>query len=45
MAIVSDYIITDYSAIVFELSLINKPIYFYCYDYHDYVNNKNFYIE
>ncbi len=44
-AFLADYIITDYSAIVFELSLLNKPIYFYTYDYNEYVNNRDFYID
>ena len=29
MGFVSDYIITDYSAVVFELALLKKPLYFY----------------
>lgn len=44
-AFLSDYIITDYSAIVFELSLLNKPIFFYTYDYKQYVNNRDFYMD
>ena len=43
-AFLADYIITDYSAIVFELSLLNKPIFFYTYDYDKYINTRNFYI-
>ena len=45
MMMISDYIITDYSAIVFEASLLNKPIYFYTYDYEEYVDQRNFYID
>ena len=33
---VADYVITDYSAIAFEASLLNKPLYFYVYDIDDY---------
>lgn len=33
---VADYVITDYSAISIEAALLNKPIYFYTYDYNDY---------
>lgn len=29
---ISDYIITDYSAVAFEASILNKPLYFYVYD-------------
>ena len=42
---VADYIITDYSAIVYEASLVNKPIYFYAYDYKDYMKNRGVYID
>ena len=45
MMMASDIIITDYSAIVFEASLLNKPIYFYTYDYDDYIDTRNFYID
>lgn len=45
MMIASDYIITDYSAIVYEASLLNKPIYFYIYDFDDYSKNRSFYID
>ncbi len=41
---VADYIITDYSAITYEAAVINKPIYFYNYDYDDYKVNRGFYI-
>ena len=41
---VADYIITDYSAIVYEASLVNKPIYFYTYDYNEYMKNRGVYI-
>lgn len=42
---VADYIITDYSAIVYEASLVNKPIYFYTYDYNEYMKNRGVYID
>lgn len=44
MMIVSDYVITDYSAIVFEASILEKPLFFYCYDYDKYYKRRNFYI-
>ena len=43
MMIVSDYVITDYSAIVFEAAILEKPIFFYCYDYDKYYKKRNFY--
>lgn len=42
---VADYIITDYSAIVYEASLVNKPLYFYDYDYDEYMKNRGVYID
>lgn len=44
MMIASDYVITDYSAIVFEASILEKPLFFYCYDYDKYYKRRNFYI-
>ncbi|MDD2504686.1 MAG: CDP-glycerol glycerophosphotransferase family protein [Bacilli bacterium] len=34
---VADYIITDYSAFSIEASLLNKKLYFYVYDYEEYL--------
>lgn len=36
---IADYIITDYSAIAFEASILNKPTYFYLYDIMEYNEN------
>jgi len=33
---IADYIITDYSAVAFEASILDKPIYFYLYDIDNY---------
>jgi CDP-ribitol ribitolphosphotransferase len=43
--IVSDYVITDYSAIIFEASILRKPLFFYTYDYEDYLVKRGFYID
>ncbi|HHW69695.1 MAG TPA: CDP-glycerol glycerophosphotransferase family protein [Tenericutes bacterium] len=32
LAIASDYIVTDYSAITFEAAILEKPLFFYVYD-------------
>ena len=42
---VADYVITDYSAIVYEASIVNKPTYFYNYDYEKYIEVRGFYID
>lgn len=42
---VADVIITDYSAVLFEAVMLNKPIYFYAFDYEKYMENRSFYID
>lgn len=37
---IADIIITDYSAIAYEASVLNKPIYFYVYDIEEYKENR-----
>lgn len=40
----SDALITDYSSIVFEYVLLNRPVYFYAYDYDKFTNeSRGFY--
>ena len=41
---VADYIITDYSAIVFEAAITKKPIYFYAFDHNTYMDERGTYI-
>lgn len=42
---IADYIITDYSAIVYEAAIVEKPIYFYDYDYDTYMDDRGWYID
>ena len=42
---VSDYVITDYSAVVFEAAVADKPLFFYSHDLNSYENRRNFYID
>ena len=44
MAVVSDYVVTDYSAVVFEIAIMNKPLFFYAYDKKSYLDDRNFYM-
>lgn len=37
---IADYVITDYSAIAFEATVVNKPIFFYLYDLNKYEENR-----
>ena len=43
MMFVSDLLVTDYSSTIFDYSLLNKPMAFFCYDYDDY--DRNFYFD
>ncbi|SEO24372.1 CDP-glycerol glycerophosphotransferase, TagB/SpsB family [Amphibacillus marinus] len=39
---ITDLLITDYSSIPFEFSLLNKPMVFYCYDLEAYEQERGF---
>jgi len=39
--IISDVLITDYSSVMFDYSLLNRPMIFYAYDLDWYINPKN----
>ncbi len=43
LLMVSDICITDYSSIVFEYSLMKKPIFFFAYDLEEYYDERGFY--
>jgi len=38
-----DILITDYSSVSYDFSLLEKPIIFYSYDYEDYIKSRNIY--
>lgn len=40
---VTDMLITDYSSVVFEASLLNIPMLFYPYDLYKYISERDFY--
>ena len=42
---VSDVIISDYSSLVFEASLLNIPMLFYAYDLQAYIKSRDFYFD
>ena len=45
MLLVSDYVITDYSCILYEAGFINKPLYFDAFDYDEYNKNRSLNID
>ena len=45
LLITADILITDYSSVIFEFSLMNKPMVFFAYDLDSYMNERDFYYE
>ena len=46
LLLISDVLITDYSSIMVEFALLNKPIVFFVYDYDSYIKNeRGFYFD
>lgn len=42
---VSKLMITDYSSVIFEYCLLNKPVVHYCPDYDEYTSIRDFYLD
>lgn len=40
---ITDILVTDYSSVCFEFSLLNKPMIFYCFDLEAYTETRDFY--
>lgn len=45
LMIVSDILISDYSATIFDYSILEKPIVLFTYDYEEYKENRGLYID
>jgi CDP-ribitol ribitolphosphotransferase len=45
LLVVSDILISDYSSIIFEFSIMKKPILFYAYDVEEYIKDRGFYYD
>lgn len=46
LLLISDILITDYSSIMIEFALLDKPVVFYAYDLDNYLNNeRGFYLD
>lgn len=42
---VTDLLVTDYSSVVFEASLLNIPMVFYAWDLYEYISSRDFYYD
>lgn len=42
---VSDLVVTDYSSVVFEASLLDIPMLFYVFDLYEYISTRDFYYD
>ena len=45
MLYVADYVICDYSAVIYEAAILKKPLFFYTFDYDSYGVDRDFYID
>lgn len=45
MLFISDYVISDFSCIIYEAAILKKPLYFYTYDYDHYLATRDIYID
>lgn len=45
LLIVTDILITDYSSVIFEYSLLERPTILFAYDLEDYIDERNFYYD
>lgn len=41
----ADILVTDYSSVIFEYSLLSRPMIFYAYDLEEYIAERDFYYE
>lgn len=41
----ADYVVTDYSSVIYEALLKDLPIYIYCFDSDKYIDERGFYID
>lgn len=45
MLFIADAVISDYSCIIYEAGILNKPLYFYTYDYDQYMQIRDIYMD
>ena len=42
---ISDVLISDYSSVMFDYSILGRPIFSFAYDYEKYIENRGVYID
>ena len=42
---IADYVISDYSAFIFEVAVAQKPLFLYTFDLEDYIHQRGFFID
>ena len=45
LLICTDILVTDYSSVIFDYSIMKKPMIFYAYDLEDYIDERSFYYD
>ena len=45
MLFVSDYVVSDYSCIIYEAAILDRPVYLFAYDFEQYTAARDFYID
>lgn len=45
MLFIADYVISDYSCIIYEAAIRHIPLFFYTYDYESYMSKRDIYID
>ena len=45
MLLAADAVISDYSCIIYEAAILMKPLYFYTYDYDEYMSTRSIYMD
>lgn len=45
MLFIADAVVSDYSCIIYEAAVLGKPLYFYTYDYEEYMSTRDIYMD
>ncbi len=45
MLFIADYVISDYSCIIYEAAILHIPLFFYTYDYESYISKRDIYMD